>query len=544
MGIINENENKNIEKKVFIQKNIDLKLLSEEDQNTINSIPYIDFTYICIYCGKIPKIDIKYDKKEGHIKALYLNECGVNIKLDYNNNNSNLKLDINNNFGLKKVPLATLYKDNYMNIKNNKILKDESKLPFENINELNEYLKVYKSYLNLREEMKKYNFGETKNNQLFSLFEDLLQIGLYGFGTYNEYKNSIIIKEFLMEKFNIFNKIQILTNGLKLFRLNYFIFKKTANIIFLKNNIIALNYYNKDYINKFCVLKFDLNSDNFFDSNIFQKYSKYYSYKDIPLEFRKNFILCNEKINFYKIFYFGKNQYLVLPKTDKILYKFYFDENINQYLYKTFDINIGEDISNIFVLDNNDIMIISISHIYIFTIDYSSNSLICIRLFSNLNISNHKPTLLKMKNGNYIIDFPEKLIYFSKSYEIISIFKINDKNPQISDMIKLNNENIILRTLGKSYHLSINTFKLSSFETSESVSFGINENILGNIECNDYFTLFDYKLNKSIYKENFGDSYFWLNSRFILIDKSKNIFGFVSSNYYGNTVMKIFQLKN
>jgi hypothetical protein len=393
--------------------------------------------------------------------------------------------------------------------------------------------------------MKNYNFGETKNNELFSLFEDLLQIGLYGFGTYNEYKNSIIIKEFLMEKFKIFNKIQILTNGLKLFRLNYFKSKKTSNVIFLKNNIIALNYYNKDYINKFCVLKFDLNSDNFFDSNIFQKYSKYYSYKDIPLEFRKNFILCNEKIDFNKIFYFGKNQYLVLPKKEenKTLYKFYFDENINQYLYKTFDINIGENISNIFVLDNNDIMIISISNIYIFTIDYNSNSLICIRLFSNLNTPNHKPTLLKMKNGNYIIDFPEKLIYFSKSYEIISIFKINDKNPQISDMIKLNNENIILRTLGKSYHLSINTFKLSSFETSESVSFGINENILGNIEGNDYFTLFDYKLNKSIYKEYFGDSYYWLNPRFILIDKSKNIVGFISSENYGNTIMKIFKLK-
>ena len=80
--------------------------------------------------------------------------------------------------------------------------------------------------------MKKYNFGETKNNELFSLFEDLLQIGLYGFGTYYEYQNSIIIKEFLMEKFKIFNKIQVLTNGLKLFRLNYVIFKKTAKVIF------------------------------------------------------------------------------------------------------------------------------------------------------------------------------------------------------------------------------------------------------------------------------------------------------------------------
>jgi hypothetical protein len=148
-----------------------------------------------------------------------------------------------------------------------------------------------------------------------------------------------------------------------------------------------------------------------------------------------------------------------------------------------------------------------------------------------------------MKNGNFIINFPQKFIYFSKSYEIISIFKINDKNSQISDVIKLNNENIIFGNMGKSFHLNINTFKFSLFETSEPISFGINDNILGKIECNDYFTLFDYKLNKSIYKENFGDSYYWLNSRFILIDKSKNIFGFISNNS-SNTVMKIFQLKN
>ena len=185
MGNIYENE--------FIPKNIDLKLLSQEDQNFIYNIPFIDFTYICTYCRKIPQLDIKYDEKKGNIKSLYLNECGSKIKLDISNNN----------LGLKKIPLEMLYKFNYMNINSNKILKNENKLPFETINELNEYLKVYKSYLNLREEMKKYNFGETKNNELFSLFEDLLYIGLYGFGTYNEYKNSIIIKEFLMEKFKI-----------------------------------------------------------------------------------------------------------------------------------------------------------------------------------------------------------------------------------------------------------------------------------------------------------------------------------------------------
>ena len=394
--------------------------------------------------------------------------------------------------------------------------------------------------------MKKYNYGETKSNELFSLFEDLLHIGLYGFGTHNEYKNSIIIKEFLMEKFKIFNKIQVLTNGLKLYRFNYVTFKKTANVIPLKDNIIALKYHNKDYNNKFCVLKFELNNNNSFDSNIYQKYFIFDSYKDIPLELRKNFILCNERLEFDKIFYFGKNEYLVQPENQKILYKFYYDENINEYLYKKFNINIEGDISNIFVLDNNDIVVITFSHVYIFTIDYSSNLLFCIKKFLDLNYPYQRPTLLKMKNGNFIINFPEKLVYFSKSYEIITIFKIiyikTQFKTQFYDMIKLNNENIIFGNMGKSYHLNVKTFDFSFFEISEYASFGINDNILGKANS-DSFSLFDYKLNKSIYIESFGDPYYWMNSRFILLDRSKNIFGFISNNY-SNTFMKIYQIKN
>ena len=268
-------------------------------------------------------------------------------------------------------------------------------------------------------------------------------------------------------------------------------------------------------------------------------------YKDIPLEFRKNFILCNEALNFDKIFYFGKNEYLVKPPERKVLYKFYFDENINQYLYKTIYIDIKADKFDIFVLDNNDIVVITLSDVYFFKIDYSSNFLVCIKQLFYANITYKIPTLLEMNNGNFIINFPEKLIYFSKSYEIISILKIKDDDFQFSDMemIKLNNENIIFKRMGKSYRLSVNTFKFSLFEISEQISFGINDKILGKIECKDYFTLFDYKLNKSIYKENFGDSYYWYNSKFILIDKSRNIFGFISCNL-NNSVMKIFQLKN
>ena len=147
-----------------------------------------------------------------------------------------------------------------------------------------------------------------------------------------------------------------------------------------------------------------------------------------------------------------------------------------------------------------------------------------------------------MKNGNFIINFTEKLVYFSKSYEIISVFKIVYLKSQFYDMIKLDDENIIFGYNLKSYHLNIKKFNFIFFDIAEYVTFGINDNILGRSDS-DSFSLFDYKLNKSIYIESFGDPYYWLNSRFILLDKSKNIFGFISNNL-SNTYMKIFQLKN
>ena len=199
---------------------------------------------------------------------------------------------------------------------------------------------------------------------------------------------------------------------------------------------------------------------------------------------------------------------------------------------------------------DKDIVIMTSTLVYILAIDYDSNSFICIRKFSDLIIPYQSPDLLEMKNGNFIINFKNELIYFSKSYEIISNFKIirdyidipdlNYEN-QFYDMIKLNNENIIFGNMGNSYHLNTTKFNFSFFEISEPVSFGINDNILGKT-YNDYFTLFDYKLNKSVYQENFDDPYYWIDPKFILFDKSKNIFGFFSNSNSSNLYIRIFQI--
>ena len=73
---------------------INYQQLSEENKNLLTNIPFIDFTYFCRKCNKIPKIKIKYDKDNWYIKEI--EECGQEVKINLNNEN----------FGLEKRKLV------------------------------------------------------------------------------------------------------------------------------------------------------------------------------------------------------------------------------------------------------------------------------------------------------------------------------------------------------------------------------------------------------------------------------------------------------
>lgn len=60
-------------------------------------------------------------------------------------------------------------------------------------------MKVYKSFLNIKDKIKEYNINDTKNNKIFTLFENLLYVGFNGLGTKFEFENSIAIKEFTFD---------------------------------------------------------------------------------------------------------------------------------------------------------------------------------------------------------------------------------------------------------------------------------------------------------------------------------------------------------
>ena len=117
----------------------------------------------------------------------------------------------------KKITLQKLHEKNYENEPKGK----RNFLFFENFDDFYEYLDVFKSYLKVREQIKKKKniIFNKKINELFSFFDDLIFIGFYGYGTRYENENSIVIKNFSIDKFNKFNIVEKLSNNKQLVKI-------------------------------------------------------------------------------------------------------------------------------------------------------------------------------------------------------------------------------------------------------------------------------------------------------------------------------------
>ena len=82
---------------------------------------------------------------------------------------------------------------------------------FSSLKQFNEYIKVYKSYLNIKKKKEKYNIKN--KNAIFEVFQNLLYIAINGYGTKYEYENSIAIKKFTFDKFTYYNEKKLLQNN-------------------------------------------------------------------------------------------------------------------------------------------------------------------------------------------------------------------------------------------------------------------------------------------------------------------------------------------
>lgn len=193
-----------------VKNNIFLNSLTENEKILISKIPKLNKTYVCSCCKEIPLITIKNILN----KFCFIKQCSKN-KIIIN------EIDKLLNSSLKLIDI-TISKNKKFDL-----------LPFESQGEFENFKKVAQSYFNIKDYILEMNNGDTKNNLVFSFFENLLSIGLYGTNTKFEYLNSVAIKEFKKEKFNFYNKIYRLHNGRK------FYLKTTKELSLPKSELVV-----------------------------------------------------------------------------------------------------------------------------------------------------------------------------------------------------------------------------------------------------------------------------------------------------------------
>ena len=331
---------------------------------------------------------------------------------------------------------------------------------FESLNDFNKYIKVYISYIKIKDKIKEYNSGDTKNNKIFSLFEDLLFIGFHGYKTKYEYENSIIINEFSFNKFQKYNSEIQLKNNLRLIKLNTFKFNEIF-VLHIKNDLFALipNIPSNNKIIR--IIKYD----NLLNKSVkcleLVKYCYNYEYKDIPIKLRKYHIVLKDKEEVIKeIYVLGENQYLLAVKIYKtfnnVLLKYCYNEEMKEYIKEEISldfITVSKNIKIIKIsfLKNNKIIIFTEEELYIYHFNKEDNSFTLIKKFLNImklinkkdntKLSESDLFIIKSKNGDFFFNHQKKLICIShKFYEIKCIINFNHFPHFKQDIIKEHSE--------------------------------------------------------------------------------------------------------
>jgi len=202
----NYNNRKIIDNRI-LKRNVRKSDLTQEELDILKCLSKPEKVYRCGYCPGFPLISFSIVKDRR-----YKSERKEIVELTLLEHNWDKKKDeyISHRFVDDKFTTAidTYYYDYFEKYEMKKIFKEkyvkntsDALLPFENLDDFHEYLKVVIKYIDLKEKIILYNYGNTKRNEVFTFFEYLLNIGLYGFGTLYEYLNALSISDFL--KFEI-----------------------------------------------------------------------------------------------------------------------------------------------------------------------------------------------------------------------------------------------------------------------------------------------------------------------------------------------------
>ena len=554
MGILNNSKNG------FLKKGVDINLLSDDYKEIIKQIqqkPSIGFTYICKKCKQIPKIEPELDlddfnyiniKSEGYIGKINFRECKNSIILNEENIDSN-------DFNLEKVSLNKLKEDNYMNINQLQTNKNDNFLNFETLDNFYQYIEVYKSYLNIKKIIEDYNLHDTKNDKIFTLFENLLLLGFYGYGTKYEYENSIIIKQFSLDKFYMYVKEYSLR--LRLLNINIIDIKKMdIHKVYGDENLYALIPYYRDNYKGIYILKYQSFLDKSFD---IQKCIDYcYEIDSIPEENKKN-ILSREKGEYLlDIISLGEKRYLIRKEKrefalfncrpdDSKAYTYCFDEPKNEYIIEKINLDKDIEIEKISLFKKNKVLIETIENLYLYEIINENNSL-KFNLIKKFDIKSDEKyldlrgeiSLIEANNDDIIYYYPSKLLVISTiNYQIKTTFKLNgfitleqlNKNLiKIDDVFKMDLS-----------ALCLDMNKMSLVRINNLNGYYLDKNFWIKKEYNAIF-IYDSKLKKIILSYQYDNNNLGYTKVFILNKKEKK-FGIFFSYKNNENKFMIFQLK-
>ena len=430
-------------KNSFQKKGLEINNLTDKDKEIINKIPFIEYTYICKYCKKIPKIEIVYTEEKPdilynksflsnkkRIQKINFKECKYSTTLNAFQNYDDNETDF---FGLEKVSLDKLKSENFMDINKQKdLINPEKYLNFENMNKFNEYLNVYKSYLNIKGQIKEYNLGDSKNNKIFTLFENLLYIGFNGLGTKYEYENSIVIKEFTFDKFICYNKELPIKNELHFINIRNILFKDRVDLYNINNELYGIiPWKNGEYNTKIYIVKYDLFLNKSFNVNEYLKYCRIDSV--VPKELKKDFLNLPQIMfsSIDNIIALEENVYIV--RIFNLLIKYSFDETSNEYLTENIILeNEDNEFQELILLKNKIIFILTINYIYFYSYNKENKNLNFAKKLSNIFGKKSHPkdslNIIYLKNGKTLFYYINSaiLIMLMITLEIQLVVKFNN----------------------------------------------------------------------------------------------------------------------
>jgi len=481
-----EKNNYNNRKKVdnrILKRNIKKSDLTTEELEILECLSKPEKAYRCGYCPGFPLISFSVVKdprvgiSRNMIELILLDhnwdkKKGQYISHRFRDDQLNSALNKGSFSYIEESSMKYIFKEKY------KENKSENLLPFENLDEFHEFLKVVIKYRDLKKKISLYNFGKTEKNYVFAFFEYLLNMGLYGFGTLYEYLNALSISNFLefeiLEQYNCGVKMKsgdfIFETGKSVLSLT-----QVINIIKVNNNnlcaFITTNYKSGQYKNPICgifLIKLDANS-SYIGSNDYLKYKE----SDPP---KKEIILKQQDKNYKDIIELETDKYLLLIDDNNLngnLIIASYIENSNKYNYKSYN-----DIRclSFLKLKSNDIFLLGDSNIYLMHYNEKEKELkeikkYPIKISINNNNYNYNFLCYELLNGDIIFSIDiNKFCYFNmKTFMLQASFECKNLVSPIIRFSQLRDKNYLYFGINKSgFELNLNNGKIKEIKFGSS----------------------------------------------------------------------------